>query len=220
VRLSKFILSNLEEILKEWESFASTVLPGKQFDKAMLRNDAAEILKAIAKDMETPQTASQQTVKSKGRDPKKAQDTSAERHSLVRLGQGFNQVQALSEFRALRATVIRIWMNSSPQIDDSAIYQLIRFNEGIDQALSETAARFMEQIEQSRDFAIAVLAHDLRNPINAILSSAQFLQITESIDRATLGEIATGIIDSGTQMSKLINNLLDSLERALGRVCR
>jgi signal transduction histidine kinase len=111
-------------------------------------------------------------------------------------------------------------MNSSPQIDDSAIYQLIRFNEGIDQALSETAARFMEQIEQSRDFAIAVLAHDLRNPINAILSSAQFLQITESIDRATLGEIATGIIDSGTQMSKLINNLLDSLERALGRVCR
>jgi hypothetical protein len=150
VRLSKFILSNLEEILKEWESFASTVLPGKQFDKAMLRNDAAEILKAIAKDMETPQTASQQTVKSKGRDPKKAQDTSAERHSLVRLGQGFNQVQALSEFRALRATVIRIWMNSSPQIDDSAIYQLIRFNEGIDQALSESAARFMEQIEQSR----------------------------------------------------------------------
>jgi signal transduction histidine kinase len=217
VRLSKFILSNLEEILKEWESFASTVLPGKQFDKAMLRNDAAEILKAIAKDMETPQTASQQTVKSKGRDPKKAQDTSAERHSLVRLGQGFNQVQALSEFRALRATVIRIWMNSSPQIDDSAIYQLIRFNEGIDQALSESAARFMEQIEQSRDFAIAVLAHDLRNPINAILSSAQFLQITESIDRATLGEIATGIIDSGTQMSKLINNLLDFTRTRLGQ---
>src|SRR5687768_10097198 len=56
VRLSEFILSNLEEILKEWESFASTVLPGKQFDKAMLRNDAAEMLTTIAKDMETPQT--------------------------------------------------------------------------------------------------------------------------------------------------------------------
>ena len=27
MRLSKFILSNLEEILSEWESFASTVLP-------------------------------------------------------------------------------------------------------------------------------------------------------------------------------------------------
>ena len=217
MRLSKFILSNLEEILAEWESFASTVLPGKQFDKAMLRNDAAEILKTIAKDMETPQTSAQQIVKSKGRAPKTAQETSAERHSNVRVGQGFNQVQALSEFRALRATVIRLWMNSSAELDDSGIYQLIRFNEGIDQALSESAARFMEQIEESRDFAIAVLAHDLRNPLNAILSSAQFLQITESIDRATVNEIASTILDSGPQMSKLISNLLDFTRTRLGQ---
>jgi signal transduction histidine kinase len=108
-------------------------------------------------------------------------------------------------------------MNSSPALDDSAIYQLIRFNEGIDQAISESAARFMEQIEESRDFAIAVLAHDLRNPLNAILSSAQFLQITEAIDRATVGEVATGIIDSGTQMSKLITNLLDFTRTRLGQ---
>jgi signal transduction histidine kinase len=167
--------------------------------------------------METPQTSAQQTVKSEGRGPKTAQDSSAETHSLVRLGQGFNQVQALSEFRALRATVIRLWMNSSPELDDSAIYQLIRFNEAIDQALSESATRFMEQIEESRDFAIAVLAHDLRNPLNAILSSAQFLQITESIDRATLNEAATNIIDSGSQMSKLISNLLDFTRTRLGQ---
>jgi signal transduction histidine kinase len=217
VRLSKFILSNLEEILTEWESFASTVLPGKQFDKAMLRDDTAEILKTIARDMETPQTAGQQAAKSKGRGAKTTQDTSAEKHSDVRIGQGFNQVQALSEFRVLRATVIRLWMNSSPEIDDSAIYQLIRFNEGIDQALNESAARFMEEIEQSRDFAIAVLAHDLRNPLNAILSSAQFIQITESIDRAGLAELATNIIDSGSQMSKLIDNLLDFTRTRLGQ---
>lgn len=91
MRLSRFILSNLEEILAEWESFASTVLPGKQFDKAMLRDHAAEVLETIARDMETPQTAAQQTVKSKGRGPRTAQDTSAETHSVVRLGQGFNQ---------------------------------------------------------------------------------------------------------------------------------
>jgi signal transduction histidine kinase len=217
VRLSKFILSNLEAILKDWESFASTVLPGKQFDKATLRNDAAEILKTIAEDIETPQTSAEQTVKSKGRGPKTPQDTSAERHSNVRLGQGFNQVQALSEFRALRATVIRLWMNSSPELDDFAIYQLIRFNEGIDQALSESAARFMEQIEESRDFAIAVLAHDLRNPLNAILSSAQVLQMTESMDRSTVNEIAVNILDSGTQMSNLISNLLDFTRTRLGQ---
>ena len=217
MRLSQFILSNLEMILTEWESFASSILPGKQFDKAMLRDDAAQMLTTIAKDMESPQTAAQQTAKSKGRGPKTAQDTSAEPHSNVRLGQGFNQVQALSEFRALRATVIRLWMNSSPELDDLALYQLIRFNEGVDQALSESAARFMERIEESRDFATAVLAHDLRNPLNAILSSAQFLQITESIDRATVNEIAITILDSGTQMSKLISNLLDFTRTRLGQ---
>jgi vancomycin resistance protein YoaR len=40
-------------------------LSGKQLDKAMLRDDAAEMLTTIARDMETPQTAAQQPVKSK-----------------------------------------------------------------------------------------------------------------------------------------------------------
>ena len=150
VRLSKFILSNLEEILKEWESFASTVLPGKQFNKVMLRNDAAQMLSKIAKDMEMSQTAAQQTVKSRGRGPRSAQDTSAETHSVNRLSQGFNEVQSLSEFRALRATVIRLWMNSSPKLDDSAIYQLIRFNEGIDRRL---ASRLRDSWKRSRSHA-------------------------------------------------------------------
>jgi signal transduction histidine kinase len=215
--LSKFIMSSLEKIVTEWELFAGTVLPEKQFDRAALRNDAAQILSTIAQDMETSQTASQQAAKSQGLGPKAIQDTSAETHSLFRLGQGFNQVQVISEFRALRATVIRLWLNSSPEIDDAAMLQLIRFNEGIDEALSQSAARFMEKIEESTDFAIAVLAHDLRNPLNAILSAAELLQIIEPIDIATLGKIVTKIINSGTQMSKLIDNLLDFTRTRLGQ---
>lgn len=75
MRLSKFILSNLEVIVTEWESFASTVLPEKQLDRAALRNDAARMLSTIARDMETPQTASQQTAKSQGLGPNTTQDT-------------------------------------------------------------------------------------------------------------------------------------------------
>jgi len=217
MRLSKFIMTNLEEVVTEWESFASTVLPEKQFDSAALRNDAAQILSTIARDMEKPQTASQQTKKSQGLGPKTLRDTSAETHSLVRLGQGFNQVQVISEFRALRATVIRLWLNSSPEIDAAAMLQLIRFNEGIDQVLAQSAARFMEKIEESTNFAVAVLAHDLRNPLHAILSAAQLLQIIDPIDIAALGKIATNMINSGTQMSRLIDNLLDFTRTRLGQ---
>jgi signal transduction histidine kinase len=217
MRLSKFILSNIEQILQEWESFASTLLPEKHFAQTTLRDNAAEILAAIAKDMETPQTSAQQAAKSKDHGPKTENGSSAQTTGGDRLGQGFNQVQGLSEFRALRATVIRLWMNSSPQIDDSSMYQLIRFDEGIDQAVSESTARFMDQLEKSRDFATAVLAHDLRNPLHAILSSAQVLQLTESIDRATIGQIANNIIASGSQMGKLIDNLLDFTQTRLGQ---
>ncbi len=46
---------------------------------------------------------------------------------------------------------------------------------------------------------------------------AQLLQIAESIDRATLGDLATNIIVSSTQMSKLIDNLLDFTRTRLGQ---
>lgn len=38
MRLSQFILSNLESILAEWESFASTIFPESKFDKIALRD--------------------------------------------------------------------------------------------------------------------------------------------------------------------------------------
>jgi signal transduction histidine kinase len=140
---------------------------------------------------------------------KTEKQTSAQAHGGDRLWQGSNQVQGLAEFRALRATVIRLWMNSSPPIDDSAMYQLIRFDEGIDQAVSESTARFMDQLEKSSDFATAVLAHVLRNLLHAVLSSAHVLQLTESIDRATISQIGANIVASGRQMGKLIDNVLD-----------
>jgi len=217
MRLSQFILSNLESILAEWESFASTILPESKFDKIALRDAAGEILKAIANDIETAQTASQQAEKSKGHGVRTEEDSAAEIHAADRLGLGFNQAQVVSEYRALRATVIRLWIDTSPELDHSAIDQLIRFNEGIDQALSESTARFMQEIEESRDLAIAVMAHDLRNPLNAIVSSAQMIQITEGVDKGAINTLASDIFHSGMHMSRLIENLFDFTRTRFGQ---
>lgn len=217
MRLSKFILSNLEEILSAWESFASTVLPENKFEKLVLRDEAEEILKAIAIDMETAQSTSEQAEKSKGAAPRAEQDSAAELHAADRLRLGFNQVQVVSEYRALRATVIRLWVESSPEIDDSAMDKLIRFNEGIDQALSESTSRFMQLIDNSRDFATAVMAHDLRNPLYAIVSSAQYLVRAEGPDRDAINALASIILDSGKHMVKLIENLVDFTRTRLGQ---
>ncbi|MGZ9271749.1 MAG: sensor histidine kinase [Candidatus Binatia bacterium] len=216
--MSEFIKANLDEIIQEWVAFAATILPEKQFDDVQLRDDAAEMLMTIAREIETDQTTSQQTAKSQGLAPRSLQDTSAETHSLVRLGQGFNQVQVISEFRALRGTVIRLWLNSSPEIDGPAMYQLVRFNEGIDQAVCESAGRFMKKVNESTDFAVAVLAHDLRNPLNAIMSVAQLLEAANNlINEDNRRMFGSEILESGKQMARLINNLLDFTRTRLGQ---
>ena len=217
MRLSEFILSNMNEILAEWESFAGAILPAADLDKLALRDHAPEILKAIALDMETTQTDFEQAEKSKGLAPIRDPETAAETHSTQRLRTGFNQVQVVSEYRALRASVIRLWLASSPQPDASDLYQLTRFNEGLDQALGESTMRFMQEVESARDFALAVLAHDLRNPLNAVVTSAECLKIAKARDDETITTLSSIIFDSGMQMSKLIDTLLDFTGTRLGR---
>ena len=88
------------------------------------------------------------------------------------------------------------------------VYQLIRFNEGIDQALIESTVRFVQETNTARDLAVGVMAHDLRNPLNAILSSAQILQ-KAGLDKVAVEDLAADMVHSGMRMSKLIDNLLD-----------
>jgi len=183
----------------------------------VLRDEAKQILQTIATDMESPQTDFEQAEKSQGRGQREEEHSAAEIHSEERVRLGFNQVQVIAEYRALRATVIRLWMKSEPDIDQSAMDELIRFNESIDQALIESAARAMKLIEDSRDIATGVMAHDLRNPLNAIVSSAQLLLRTEGSDRVAINALATTILNSGKHMARLVLNLVDFTRTRLGR---
>ena len=57
MRLADFILSNMESILVEWERFAATLLPAAaSMTPLALRNEAKEILEAVATDLSTAQT--------------------------------------------------------------------------------------------------------------------------------------------------------------------
>ena len=112
MRLADFIATNLEPILVEWEAFARTHIPaGEAMDVAGLRDHAADILKTVAADLRRPQTEREREEKSKGdAEPRPgAADTAAETHGALRAESGFTLGQMVSEFRALRASVIRLW---------------------------------------------------------------------------------------------------------------
>lgn len=57
MRLSQFIVQNMESILQAWEDFARTVdTPFPDLDAAGLRNHAESILRTVAMDMTAPQS--------------------------------------------------------------------------------------------------------------------------------------------------------------------
>ena len=135
MRLFTFIQDHLEEILSDWECFAQTLLPaGKTLNSAALRDDAENLLRAIARDMETAQDPTQQALKSKG-DRRSLESRTTLKHANDRYAIGFDLDQLVAEYRALRASVIRRWTSEFGQADYATLEELTRFNEAIDEGI-------------------------------------------------------------------------------------
>lgn len=215
MRLSRFILEHLESIVQEWENFARTMdTPGKPLDSEALRDHAELMLRAIAADLDTEQSAQQQMDKSQGLGPSE-QGSAAESHAITRLLAGFTIDQVGAEFRALRASVVRQWMAAVKAGAQFEVDDLIRFNEAIDQALAESIASYTSSVHASRNIFLGILGHDLRTPLSAILLGADVLLRTDDLGaRAT--KIASRIYSSVKRASQIVGDLLDFTRSQLG----
>jgi len=187
MRLADFILRDMEPILAQWEAFAATLMPAAaNMGASGLRNHAQQILRAVAQDLRNSQTREAQRDKSMGRAPAliDATETAAQTHALLRARAGFNINQLAAEYRALRASVLRLWADECepvvPDLDD-----VIRFNEAIDQALAESVAFFSAQVEQSRNLLLGMLGHDMRSPLQAIQATASYLAALNAGERVS-----------------------------------
>jgi signal transduction histidine kinase len=213
--LSKFIQDHIEEILGDWESFAQTLIPaGKTLNPAALRDDAENLLRAIALDMETAQSPSQQALKSKG-GHRSLEARTPHRHAHDRYAIGFDLDQLVAEYRAVRASVIRLWTQKMGQADYSALKEITRFNEAIDEAMADSVARYSEIVERAKTLFLAVLGHDLRTPLSAVLAAANTLLLAEDEDNRTV-KTAALILRSSTRMTQMVSDLIDFTRTRLG----
>ena len=216
MRLADFILRDMETILVQWEKFAATLLPASVDMKSLaLRDHAQQILQAVAKDLSTAQTREAQAEKSMGRAPVLigAPETAAQTHALLRVRGGFDINQLAAEYRALRASILRLWIDeclpAPPHPDD-----VIRFNEAIDQALAESVGYFSAQVDQARNLLLGMLGHDMRSPLQTILMTAQYLSALNAGDQVSVA--ASRLIRSGARMQALLNDMLDFNRTRLG----
>jgi signal transduction histidine kinase len=218
MRLADFIVSNLEPILAEWETFARTHIPaGEAMDVAGLRDHAADILKTVAADLQCRQSERERAEKSKGdAEPTPgAADTAAQTHGSLRAEAGFTLGQMVSEFRALRASVTRQWRAANTPPAHSDFEDLTRFNEAIDQALAESLSRYARDLEHSKEMFLAILGHDVRTPLGAIMMSAAGLLMTPDLSPPHQAAVSR-ILNSGTRIKQIVNDLLDFTRTRLG----
>ena len=221
MRLSEFMLTHREKILAEWVAFArSRLTTPATMDLAELRDHASEMLDTIAADLKTPQTKLEQADKSGGKSDAEpdsgAADTAAQSHGAARAESGFSVEQMVSEYRALRASVTRLWIEATGELTRKDLDDLVRFNEAIDQALAESTSRFSKDLEHSKEMFLAMLGHDLRTPLGAIIGSAHIMVNTKDLPEMALKR-AFLILNSSQRMNALVGDLLDFTRSRLGR---
>lgn len=210
--LSAFIRTHHEAIISEFAAFAKTLMPpGVEMTETALRDHAEDILSAVVHDMSIAQTSGEQSRKSQGRGSARTMEVVGRLHADDRIGHGFTFRSVLAEFRALRATVLRLYAESGA----TDLADVRRFNEAIDEAMTESMDRFAIQTDLFRDQFIGVLSHDLRTPLGAITAGATLLAVPEDNPQRR-SRVVERVMNSAQRMERMIGDLLDLTRARLG----
>lgn len=216
MRLYEFITQNMEAILQEWEDFARSIQPvSGRMDVNDLRDHAEAMLRAIVRDMQQLQTGQQRKEKSKGNQAETPGESAAQDHAAERLAAGFSIDLLVAEYRALRASVLRLWMRGDLSGAPEQAIDIMRFNEAIDQALAESIKRYSEAVTMAQDVFVGILGHDLRTPLQSVSLGAQRLMFDDELD-GSLIKLGARMYKSVRRMTGMIDNLLDFTRGRIG----
>jgi signal transduction histidine kinase len=215
-RLADFIRGNMEAILQAWEAFARVIEPpALTMSDEELRDYARQMLLEFAADLDTPQSAQESAAKSKGLGKRGCGDSAAEIHAEARLRHGYSVVQLVSEYRALRSSVLALWLGEPGGGQASNLADVTRFNEAVDQAVAESVARYQHLVQRSQNLFLAILGHDLRNPLGTLVAATScMMQANDIAPKYVL--MATRMFSSAQRMSRLIDDLIDFTRTHLG----
>lgn len=93
-----------------------------------------------------------------------------------------------------------------------ATEELAKINENVRKARDEA-----EEANRAKDYFLAIVSHELRSPLNAILGWAKIL-LTKEVDEATRKNALETIERSAKSQAKLIEDLVDSSRIASGKL--
>jgi len=218
MHIAEFIEHHIDVIVGEWVEFArSQQPPAHRLSDVDLADHARVLLLAIAGDVRSFQSAGAAHDKSQGNAKGHAPDVTriARDHAQQRFAQGFTLDHLVAEFRALRASVIRQWTHDMSKAAPDALGQLVRFGEGMDQALAASLSFYSARVDESRNLLLGVLGHDLRTPIAVVSATSESLLRSGSIGTTDADAVAR-ISRSAARMKMMVEDILDFTRTALG----
>lgn len=214
MKLADFIEANIEPLCDDWIAFARTRgAEGEAMSAFQLRDHAAQLLAEIVADMRAPMSATELRLRSLDAGSEQFEtDGAASLHARQRVKHGFGMMQLVSEFRALRASVMRLWSRSghTPGVQD--LPDMSRFNEALDQILADSVRAFVESVEQTQHLFMGILGHDLRGPLSAVMSCAD-LMLGQGEAQAPQARV---LLRSAMQMKAILDDLMDFTGDNLG----
>ncbi|PXX91798.1 GGDEF domain-containing protein [Marinobacter vulgaris] len=151
MRLSEFIRTHMEDILRIWEYDADKILPIPHLSREELRDHIKEILLGIAVKLEQPPIGHDRFAEFCPQHPDSG--NSARIHGSERHDLGADIVHVAAEFRALRVTVIELWVQFGGCTGKEDAKELIRFDNEIDMALAQSIGNYaLKKQKQGRLF--------------------------------------------------------------------
>jgi signal transduction histidine kinase len=147
-----------------------------------------------------------------------------ERHARLRFDVGYNLPEIMRELSCLRIQTLRLMQDSAYCLLPEAA---LLIHTAIDTFGATAGQRFLEwrtaelaQTAALREQVMAILGHDLRNPLTTIRLSAELiLRMADEPDsrfRPTATRAAARMVNSAKRMARMIQDVLDFTRTRLG----
>jgi signal transduction histidine kinase len=204
--LSSFIREQRDAIVREWLSRAASLPSAKGLTRARLHDHVPTILDRLA-----------DAIDRRDEGPRPLEDL-PEQHAILRFQDGYDLRQVVAEYRLLRHVITEMYAEHGDLSPDARakMTPLTVMHETVDRAISEAVDQYAVERDRVRDQFIAMLGHDLRDPLNTILFTHHGqLSRPDGLDAATI-KAATRTVNAAKRMERMIADLLDFARGRLG----
>jgi signal transduction histidine kinase len=203
--LTAFIRQHCNAIVDEWLSRAAKLPSAQVLTRLTLRDDIPAILDKLADAIDRRDETARPL------------EQLPEQHATLRFHEGYDLRQVVAEYRLLREVIMDLYSERGELSVESRpkMKPLMVMNEAVDRAIAEAVDQYAAERDRARETFIAMLGHDLRDPLNAILFSVNTLSERgddPDVRTATVARIAS----SAKRMDRMTRDLLDFARTRLG----